>query len=99
MGKRYCRYGKAVLPILESGLADMESDLADMEKWPCRYGKVALETSEAITATVNRNCKSHRKRTATYSPAMAFQHPIMTLGSVKSSYSREKGNTFYAFIC
>lgn len=77
-----------------------------MEKQSCQYWKVALpiwkvalETSEAITATVNRNCKSHRKRTATYSPAMAFQHPIMTLGSVKSSYSREKGNTFYAFIC
>lgn len=63
------------------------SGIVDMEKWSCQYGKASSETSEAITATVNRNCKSHRKRTATYSPAMVFQHPIMTFENVKSLYS------------
>lgn len=37
-----------VLPMWESGLVDME-------KRSCQYRKVVSETSEAITATVNRN--------------------------------------------
>lgn len=80
MEKWSCQCGKAALSIWKSGLANTE-------KRPCQYGKASSETSEAITATVNRNCKSHRKLSATHSPAMVFQHPIMTLENAKSLYS------------